>query len=85
MRSVSYRSREMLEEAFRRRYYGAAFNFHFQFAEWANLKPHLSKLTARNLVFVWQHQQKQREEMIDRFQHDPQGPPIMILSPKLVV
>jgi len=25
---------------------------------------------------------KQREEMIDRFQQDPQGPPIMILSPK---
>jgi SNF2 family DNA or RNA helicase len=25
---------------------------------------------------------KQREEMIDRFQHDPQGPPIMILSLK---
>jgi SNF2 family DNA or RNA helicase len=55
-----------------------------QFAEWGNLlKPYLEKKLGRELFFLYgSTSKKQREEMIDRFQHDPQGPPIMILSLK---
>ncbi|MFN6514399.1 MAG: DEAD/DEAH box helicase [Nostoc sp. CreGUA01] len=55
-----------------------------QFAEWGKLlKPHLEKHLGREIFFLYgSTNKKQREEMIDRFQHDPQGPPIMILSLK---
>ncbi len=55
-----------------------------QFAEWGKLlKPHLEKHLGREIMFLYGGiKQQQREEMIDRFQHDPQGPPIMILSLK---
>ncbi|WP_414567257.1 DEAD/DEAH box helicase [Nostoc sp. CCY 9925] len=55
-----------------------------QFAEWGKLlKPHLEKHLGREIFFLYgSTTKKQREEMIDRFQHDPQGPPIMILSLK---
>ncbi len=55
-----------------------------QFAEWGKLlKPYLEKKLGREILFLYgSTSKKQREEMIDRFQHDPQGPPIMILSLK---
>ncbi|MBW4631268.1 MAG: DEAD/DEAH box helicase [Iphinoe sp. HA4291-MV1] len=55
-----------------------------QFAEWGKLlKPYLEKQLGRETLFLYgSTQKKQREEMVDRFQHDPQGPPIMILSLK---
>jgi SNF2 family DNA or RNA helicase len=55
-----------------------------QFAEWGKLlKPYLEKQMGRETLFLYGSiQKKQREEMVDRFQHDPQGPPIMILSLK---
>ncbi|BAY46669.1 SNF2-related helicase [Scytonema sp. HK-05] len=55
-----------------------------QFAEWGKLlKPYLEKQIGRETLFLYgSTQKKQREEMVDRFQHDPQGPPIMILSLK---
>jgi SNF2 family DNA or RNA helicase len=55
-----------------------------QFAEWGKLlKHHLEKQLGREIFFLYgSTAKKQREEMIDRFQHDPQGPPIMILSLK---
>jgi SNF2 family DNA or RNA helicase len=55
-----------------------------QFAEWGKLlKPHLEKKLGREIFFLYgSSSKKQREEMIDRFQNDPQGPPIMILSLK---
>ncbi len=55
-----------------------------QFAEWGKLlKPHLEEHLGREILFLYGGiKQQQREEMIDRFQHDPQGPPIMILSLK---
>ncbi|AFY43074.1 DEAD/DEAH box helicase [Nostoc sp. PCC 7107] len=55
-----------------------------QFAEWGKLlKPHLEKQLGREVFFLYGSTgKKQREEMVDRFQHDPQGPPVMILSLK---
>ncbi|MBF2065380.1 MAG: DEAD/DEAH box helicase [Calothrix sp. C42_A2020_038] len=55
-----------------------------QFAEWGKLlQPHLEKQLGKEIFFLYgTTSQKQREEMIDRFQHDPQGPPVMILSLK---
>ncbi|MBD2450760.1 DEAD/DEAH box helicase [Nostoc sp. FACHB-152] len=55
-----------------------------QFAEWGKLlKPHLEKQLGREVFFLYgSTSKKQREEMVDRFQQDPQGPPIMILSLK---
>jgi len=55
-----------------------------QFAEWGKLlKPYLEKQLGRETFFLYGGtSKKQREEMIDRFQQDPQGPPIMILSLK---
>ncbi len=55
-----------------------------QFAEWGKLlKPYLEQRLRREVLFLYgSSSKKQREEMIDRFQHDPQGPPIMILSLK---
>ncbi|CEJ45367.1 DEAD/DEAH box helicase [Umezakia ovalisporum] len=55
-----------------------------QFAEWGKLlQPHLQKNLGEEIFFLYgSTSKKQREEMIERFQHDPQGPPIMILSLK---
>ena len=55
-----------------------------QFAEWGKLlKPYLEQKLDRETLFLYgSTSRKQREEMIDRFQHDPQGPPLMILSLK---
>ncbi|MBV6625253.1 MAG: DEAD/DEAH box helicase [Rivularia sp. (in: Bacteria)] len=55
-----------------------------QFAEWGKLlKPHLEEKLSRETMFLYgSTTKKQREEMIDRFQHDPQAPPVMILSLK---
>jgi len=55
-----------------------------QFAEWGKLlKPYLEQQLSRETLFLYgSTSKKQREEMIDRFQHDPQGPPVLILSLK---
>ncbi|BAY24922.1 SNF2-related helicase [Calothrix sp. NIES-2100] len=72
---------EMLEEALAEGDRALIFT---QFAEWGKLlKPHLEKQLGKEIFFLYgSTSKKQREEMIDRFQHDPQGPPIMILSLK---
>ncbi|MBD2359274.1 DEAD/DEAH box helicase [Tolypothrix sp. FACHB-123] len=72
---------EMLEEALAEGDRALIFT---QFAEWGKLlKPHLEKQLGREIFFLYgSTSKKQREEMIDRFQQDPQGPPIMILSLK---
>ncbi|MBC7972920.1 MAG: DEAD/DEAH box helicase [Verrucomicrobia bacterium] len=55
-----------------------------QFAEWGKLlKAHLERQLGRETLFLYgSTSRKQREEMVDRFQHDPQGPRIFILSLK---
>ena len=75
------RLEEMLDEALAEGDRALIFT---QFAEWGKLlKPHLEKQLGRETFFLYgSTSKKQREEMIDRFQHDPQGPPIMILSLK---
>lgn len=75
------RLEEMLEELLSENDRALIFT---QFAEWGKLlKPYLEKQLGREIFFLYgSTSKKQREEMIDRFQHDPQGPPIMILSLK---
>ncbi|MEH2275371.1 MAG: DEAD/DEAH box helicase [Nostoc sp.] len=75
------RLEEMLEEVLSESDRALVFT---QFAEWGKLlKPYLEKQLGREIFFLYgSTSKKQREEMIDRFQHDPQGPPIMILSLK---
>ena len=72
---------EMLEEALSEGDRALIFT---QFAEWGKLlQPYLGQHLNREILFLYgSTSKKQREEMIDRFQHDPQGPPIMILSLK---
>ena len=72
---------EMLEEALSEGDRALIFT---QFAEWGKLlKPYLEQQLGRETLFLYgSSSKKQREEMIDRFQHDPQGPPVMILSLK---
>jgi SNF2 family DNA or RNA helicase len=55
-----------------------------QFAEWGKLlQPYLERTFNREVIFLYgSSSKKQREEMIDRFQNDPQGPRIFILSLK---
>lgn len=55
-----------------------------QFAEWGKLlQPYLSEKFNREVIFLYgSTSRKQREAMIDRFQNDPQGPRIFILSLK---
>lgn len=55
-----------------------------QFAEWGKLlKAHLERQLGQETLFLYgSTSKKQREEMVDRFQHDPQGPRIFILSLK---
>lgn len=55
-----------------------------QFSEWGKLmQAYLSHTLGREVLFLYgQIPQKQRQEMIDRFQNDPNGPPLFILSLK---
>ncbi len=55
-----------------------------QFAEWGKLlKAHIEASFNRETLFLYgSTTKKKREEMIDRFQHDPQAPAVMILSLK---
>ena len=75
------RLQEMLEEVLAEGDRALIFT---QFAEWGKLlKVHLEKHFNREVLFLYGSTTKtQREEMIDRFQHDPQAPPIFILSLK---
>ncbi len=55
-----------------------------QFAEWGKLmQRHLEQQFKREVLFLYGSTTRpQREEMVDRFQNDPQGPRIFILSLK---
>jgi SNF2 family DNA or RNA helicase len=55
-----------------------------QFAEWGKqLQAYLEQQFKREVIFLYGgSSKKQREEMVDRFQNDPQGPRIFILSLK---
>ncbi|NJO73308.1 MAG: DEAD/DEAH box helicase [Leptolyngbyaceae cyanobacterium RM1_406_9] len=55
-----------------------------QFAEWGKfLKAYLEQQFNRETLFLYGGtSKKQREEMVDRFQNDPQGPRVFILSLK---
>lgn len=75
------RLEEMLEEAVAEGDRALIFT---QFAEWGKLlKQHLERQLGRETLFLYgSSSKKQREEMVDRFQLDPQGPRIFILSLK---
>ncbi len=54
-----------------------------QFAEWGKLlKTHLEKQFGEVLFLYGSTSKAKREEMVDRFQKDPQGPRILLLSLK---
>lgn len=55
-----------------------------QFAEWGKLlKPYLEqKLEVETLFLYGATSREKRQEMVDRFQNDPQAPPLFILSLK---
>jgi SNF2 family DNA or RNA helicase len=55
-----------------------------QFAEWGKLlQAHLQQRFNREVLYLYgSTSKKQREEMVDRFQNDPQAPRIFILSLK---
>jgi SNF2 family DNA or RNA helicase len=55
-----------------------------QFAEWGKLlQPYLEKQLGWETLFLYGSTKKQqREEMVDRFQNDPEGPRILLLSLK---
>lgn len=55
-----------------------------QFAEWGKLlKAHLDRALGQETLFLHGGtSKKQREDMVDRFQHDPNGPKLFILSLK---
>ncbi|NEQ31001.1 MAG: DEAD/DEAH box helicase [Leptolyngbya sp. SIO4C5] len=55
-----------------------------QFSEWGKLlKAHLESYLGQETLFLYgSTSQKQREAMVDRFQHDPNAPKIFILSLK---
>jgi SNF2 family DNA or RNA helicase len=55
-----------------------------QFSEWGQLlKPYLTQKLATEVLFLYgATSRQQRQEMIDRFQNDPNGPRIFILSLK---
>ncbi|MEQ8754927.1 MAG: SNF2-related protein [Coleofasciculus sp. G1-WW12-02] len=75
------RLQEMLDEAISEGDRALIFT---QFAEWGKLlQPYLAKQFDQEILFLYGATRKnQREEMIDRFQNDPEGPPILILSLK---
>ncbi len=55
-----------------------------QFSEWGKLlKPYLEQKFRKEILFLYgATRRKQRQEMVDRFQNDPNAPPIFILSLK---
>ena len=55
-----------------------------QFAQWGKLLlPYLAKRLEREISFLYGGStRQQRSEIVDRFQQDPNGPPILILSLK---
>lgn len=55
-----------------------------QFSEWGKvLKTHLERRLGSDVLFLYGATRKhQREEMVERFQEDPQGPRVFILSLK---
>ncbi|HAJ61454.1 MAG TPA: helicase [Cyanobacteria bacterium UBA8543] len=75
------RLQEMLEEAISEGDRALIFT---QFAEWGKLlQPYLQEQLGGETLFLYGATKKQqREEMIDRFQNDPEGPRILILSLK---
>jgi SNF2 family DNA or RNA helicase len=75
------RLQEMLEEAISEGDRALIFT---QFAEWGKLlQPYLEKQLGGETLFLYGATKKQqREEMIDRFQNDPEGPRLLILSLK---
>ncbi len=75
------RLEEMLEEALSEGDRALVFT---QFAEWGKLlKRHLEENLGREALFLYGGSSKQqREAMVDRFQQDPHGPRIFILSLK---
>jgi SNF2 family DNA or RNA helicase len=75
------RLQEMLEEAIEEGDRALIFT---QFAEWGKLlQPYLAKQLGSETLFLYGSTKKQqREEMIDRFQNDPDGPRVLILSLK---
>jgi SNF2 family DNA or RNA helicase len=75
------RLQEMLEEAISEGDRALIFT---QFAEWGKLlQPYLKEQLGWETLFLYGATKKQqREEMVDRFQNDPDGPRILILSLK---
>ncbi|HBB31763.1 MAG TPA: ATP-dependent helicase [Cyanobacteria bacterium UBA8803] len=75
------RLQEMLEEAIAEGDRALIFT---QFAEWGKLlQPYLKEQLGGEVLFLYgSTRKKEREEMIDRFQNDPEGPRILILSLK---
>ncbi|MGJ3248861.1 MAG: DEAD/DEAH box helicase [Elainellaceae cyanobacterium] len=75
------RLEEMLEEVISEGDRALVFT---QFAEWGKLlKAYLERQFEREVLFLYgSTSKKQREDMVDRFQSDPQGPRIFILSLK---
>ncbi|HEY9599080.1 MAG TPA: DEAD/DEAH box helicase, partial [Cyanophyceae cyanobacterium] len=75
------RLQEMIEEAILENDRALIFT---QFAEWGKLlQPYLKEQLGWETLFLYGATKKQqREEMVDRFQNDPDGPRILILSLK---
>ncbi|GBF82327.1 DEAD/DEAH box helicase [Aphanothece sacrum] len=75
------RLEEMLEEVLEEGDHALIFT---QFSEWGKLmQPYLQKKFAQDVLFLYGGtRREQRQEMIDRFQNDPNGPRIFILSLK---
>ncbi|MBD2012801.1 DEAD/DEAH box helicase [Microcoleus sp. FACHB-53] len=75
------RLQEMLEEAISEGDRALIFT---QFAEWGKLlQPYLEKQLGWETLFLYGSTKKQqREEIVDRFQNDPEGPRILLLSLK---
>lgn len=75
------RLEEMLEEAISEGDRALVFT---QFAEWGKLLQHYleTQMGRETLLLYGGSSKSQREAMVDRFQHDPQGPRIFILSLK---
>ncbi|MGK7941326.1 MAG: DEAD/DEAH box helicase, partial [Crocosphaera sp.] len=75
------RLEEMLEELIEEGDHALIFT---QFSEWGKLlQPYLQQKFNQEVLFLYGATRRvQRQEMIDRFQHDPNGPRIFILSLK---
>ncbi|MGB5770386.1 MAG: DEAD/DEAH box helicase [Crocosphaera sp.] len=75
------RLEEMLEELIEEGDHALIFT---QFSEWGKLlQPYLQKKFGQEVLFLYGATRRiQRQEMIDRFQQDPNGPRIFILSLK---